>query len=74
MFFTLRCPSSSATTVHPELQLEEVAQGERQHSAKCGRGPERNTSKEQQIHNRVDKKVVVNTGPGDVNQSEWIHL
>ncbi|XP_042280534.1 threonine--tRNA ligase 1, cytoplasmic-like [Thunnus albacares] len=54
-----------------ELQLEEVAQGERQHSAKCGRGPERNTSKEQQIHNRVDKKVAAPvTKPGDRNKEK----
>lgn len=40
-----------------ELELEET-QGKRQQGAKCGKAPEKNTSKEQQINNRADNKVI----------------
>lgn len=45
-----------------ELEMEK-AQDKRQQAAKCSKSPEKNTSKEQQINNRADNKVVIN--PGD---------
>lgn len=43
-----------------ELELE--APGKKQQGVKCGKAPEKNTSKEPQTNNRADKKVVIKTG------------
>lgn len=40
-----------------ELELEE-AQGKKQPGVKCGKAPEKNTSKMQQANTRADNKVV----------------
>lgn len=50
-----------------ELALEE-AQGKRQPGVKCGKAPEKNTSKEPQTNNQSDNKVVIKTGTVSVNQ------
>uniref|UniRef100_A0AAQ5YNL3 threonine--tRNA ligase n=1 Tax=Amphiprion ocellaris TaxID=80972 RepID=A0AAQ5YNL3_AMPOC len=53
-----------------ELQLEE-AQGGRQQRAKCGKAPERNNSKPQQIHNGNDNRVETpGTKAADKNKKE----
>ncbi|XP_067351211.1 threonine--tRNA ligase 1, cytoplasmic-like [Channa argus] len=53
-----------------EAELEE-AQGKRQQGAKCGRAPEKNTSKGQQLNNRADNKVVnQDAKPGDRNKKK----
>lgn len=43
-----------------ELELEE-AQGKRRQEVKCGKAPEKNTSKMQHTNNRGDNKVLIKT-------------
>lgn len=53
-----------------ELQLE----GKRQQGAKCGKVPDKNTSKEPQTNNRPDNTVVIKTGTVSITPFKWLHL
>lgn len=54
-----------------ELQLEE-AQSKRRQEVKCGKAPEKTTSKVQHTNNRADNKVIIKTVTANISQFKLI--